>query len=145
MIVSKAEIKALAFSNNFDINAVKDNIIQIVEWEQLLPILGADFFDDVVANPNNYTALLTTYIKPYLAWSVKYYLVKGNHIKMGNKGSMTAQGSNETPADPEQDKRVASGFAQSYKRQLLKELKEGNYPLFKGYVCTDIVNRIIIM
>jgi hypothetical protein len=63
MIASKAEIKALAFSNNFDINAVKDNVIQIVEWEQVMTVLGTDFYDDVVANPGNYTTLLKRLFK----------------------------------------------------------------------------------
>ena len=57
MIASKAEIKALAFSNTFDINAVKDNVIQIVEWEQVMTVLGTDLYDNVVANPGSYKAI----------------------------------------------------------------------------------------
>jgi hypothetical protein len=149
MIATKADIKALAFGNNFDINAVKDNVITLVEWEQVLPILGSDLFDDVVANPNNYTTLVSDYLKPYIAWSLKYYIIKGNAIKTGNKGSMTANGSNEQPADSEADKRNASAFAQSYKRQLIKELKRGYdagiYQLWVEYKASDFINRIIIM
>ena len=40
MIATKTEIKTLAFNANFYINCVKDNVIQIVEWEQVMSFLG---------------------------------------------------------------------------------------------------------
>ena len=45
MIAYKAEIKSLAFCNNFDINGVNYNLINVVEWEQVLTLLGSDLYD----------------------------------------------------------------------------------------------------
>ena len=146
MIASKAEIKALAFSNTFDINAVKDNLIQLVEWEQVLSLFGADFYDDVVANPASYTTLIDTYLKPYIAYNVKAYLSKPNHIKTGNKGAQTAQGSNEQIANVEFAKREAMNMATKYKRQMIDYLDRTKPALWKGESKTDqIINKIIIM
>jgi len=108
MIASKTEIKAQAFSNNFDIEAVKDNLIQVVEWEQVLPLLGTSLYDDVVASPSSYTTLLSDYLKPFIDNGVKAYVSKPNHIKTGNKGAQTAQGSNEQIASIQKAKREAS-------------------------------------
>ena len=146
MIASKSEIKALAFSNTFDINAVKDNLIQLVEWEQVLSLFGADFYDDVVANPASYTTLLSDYLKPYIAYNVKAYLSKPNHIKTGNKGAQTAQGSNEQIANVEFAKREAMNMATKYKRQMIDYLDRTKPTLWKGESKTDqIINKIIIM
>jgi len=146
MIASKAEIKALAFSNTFDINAVKDNLIQLVEWEQVLSLFGADFYDDVVANPASYTTLIDTYLKPYIAYNVKAYLSKANHIKTGNKGAQTAQGSNEQIANVEFAKREAMNMATKYKRQMITYLDNTKPALWKGESRDNqIINKIIIM
>jgi len=146
MIASKAEIKALAFSNTFDMNAVKDNLIQLVEWEQVLSLFGADLYDDVVANPASYTTLIDTYLKPYIAYNVKAYLSKANHIKTGNKGAQTAQGSNEQIANVEFAKREAMNMATKYKRQMITYLDNTKPTLWKGEPKDDqIINKIIIM
>ena len=146
MIASKAEIKALAFSNTFDMNAVKDNLIQLVEWEQVLSLFGADFYDDVVANPASYTTLIGTYLKPYIAYNVKAYLSKANHIKTGNKGAQTAQGSNEQIANVEFAKREAMNMATKYKQQMIAYLDKTKPALWKGEPKDDqIINKIIIM
>ena len=113
MIASKAEIKALAFSNTFDINAVKDNVIQIV--------------------------------KPYIAYNVKAYISKPNHIKTGNKGAQTAQGSNEVIANVEEAKRQAMAMATRYKTQMIAYLDRTKPLLWKGEQDSDgIINKIII-
>lgn len=146
MIVSKADIKALAFSNTFDIAAIKDNVIQIVEWEQVLSLFGSDMYDDVVANPGSYTALIDTYLKPYIAYNVKAYISKPNHIKTGNKGAQTAQGSNEQIADVEQAKREAMAMATRYKKQMVKYLDDTKPTLWDGAPSSDgIINKIIII
>lgn len=146
MIASKAEIKTLAFSNTFDINAVKDNLIQIVEWEQVMTILGTDFYDDVVANPSSHTTLISTYLKPFIAYSVKAYISKPNHIKTGNKGAQTAQGSNEVIANVEQAKRQAMEMATRYKQQMIDHLDKTKPTLWKGEPNYDgIINKIIII
>jgi len=146
MIASKTEIKALAFSNNFDIEAVKDNLIQVVEWEQVLPLLGTSLYDDVVANPASYTTLLSDYLKPFIAYGVKAYVSKPNHIKTGNKGAQTAQGSNEQIASIQMAKREASKMVDSYKKLMVKYLDDSSIALWEGEPTnTGIINKIIII
>ncbi len=146
MIASKTEIKALAFSNNFDIEAVKDNLIQVVEWEQVLPLLGTSLYDDVVANPASYTTLLSDYLKPFIAYGVKAYVSKPNHIKTGNKGAQTAQGSNEQIASIQMAKREASKMVDSYKKLMVKYLDDSSIALWEGEPTNNgIINKIIII
>ena len=146
MIASKTEIKALAFSNNFDIEAVKDNLIQVVEWEQVLPLLGTSLYDDVVANHGSYTILLREYLKPFIAYGVKAYVSKPNHIKTGNKGAQTAQGSNEQIASIQMAKREASKMVDSYKKLMVKYLDDSSIALWEGEPTnTGIINKIIII
>ena len=146
MIVSKAEIKTLVLNNNFDVNAIKDNLIQAVEWEQVLPLFGVDLYDDVVANPASYTTLLSTYLKPYIAYNVKAYISKPNHIKTGNKGAQTASGSNEVIANVEESKRQAMQMATRYRKQMVNYLDKTKPALWNGEPDYDgIINKIIII
>jgi hypothetical protein len=143
MIASKAEIKSLAFGNNFDINGVKDNLIQVVEWEQVLTLLGTTLYDDVVTTPASYTTLLT-YLKPFIAYQVKAYLSTSNHVKVGNKGSQVASGSNETADNPETSKREALSMAKHFEAQIVKWMKENGYEP-KRKEADNVINKIIIL
>jgi hypothetical protein len=146
MIASKAEIKALVFSNTFDMAKVKDNLINIVEWEQVLTFFGTEMYDAIVATPGDYTTLIETYLKPYIAYNVKAYISKANHIKTGNKGAQTAQGANEQIASVEQAKREAMAMATSYKSQMVRYLDLTKPTLWLGEPESDgIINKIIIL
>lgn len=146
MIVSKADIKTQAFSLNFDVNSIKDNVIQLVEWEQVLTLFGVTMYDDIVADPSSYTTLIDTYLKPYIAYNVKAYISKANHIKTGNKGAQTAQGSNEQIADVEEAKREAMSIATGWRRQMITFLELTKPTLWVGEPNTDgIINKIIIL
>lgn len=143
MIATKSEIKSLAFGNNFDINGVKDNLIQVVEWEQVLTLLGSDLYDLVVSTPLDYTTLLT-YLKPFIAYQVKAYISTSNHVKVGNKGSQVASGSNETADNPETTKREALSMAKHFEAQIVKWLKaNGHEP--KRQESHNVINKIIIL
>ena len=142
MIASKLEIRSLAFSRNFDIDAVKDNVILLVELEQVKPLLGSLLYADVVANPSSHTELIAL-LKPFIAYNLKYYIEKGNHVKTGNKGAQTAQGTNETQANVEDAKREALTFANKYRSQIVSYLRENN--LYFHIERNDIINGIIIM
>lgn len=145
MIATKTEIKTLAFNANFDINSVKDNVIQIVEWEQVMSFLGTELYDDLVSTPASYTELLT-FIKPLIAHAVRAQIIMGVHVKTGNKGAQTANGSNETIADPNQVKREAMQLVESYRKQAIKWLNENKPALWKGEVeYPNIINKIIVM
>lgn len=70
----------------------------------------------------------------------------GVHVKTGNKGAQTANGSNETIADPNQVKREAMQLVESYRKQAIKWLNENKPALWKGEVeYPNIINKIIVM
>ena len=142
MIASKEEIRNLAFTKNFDINAVKDNILELVELEQVKPLLGNTLFVSVKILPANYCDLLAL-LKPMIAYYLKYYISQGNHTKTGNKGVQIANGSNETPSTAEVGKREALTFAERYKNQVLIYMKDNS--LVKPTDEDNIFNGIIIL
>ena len=136
MIANKQEIKNLVFSRNFDINNVKDNVINLVELERVKPLLGSELFLKVKTDPSSYADLLEL-VKPFIAYMLKYYIQTSNHIRTSNKGAQTAQGSNEQIADVELAKREALTFANKYKEQINIFLKKD---------CnSNAINGIIIM
>lgn len=143
-MITKVEIKALVFSNNFDINAIKDNVIFAIETTVLLPILGSDLFDDIEANPQNYVTLLS-YIKPMLAWEIRKATSHTVTYKLGNKGAMEANGVNESPTDVIEVKREAEKFASTFRNLTWEWLRKNKPALWKPTKETDFVNKIIIM
>ena len=143
MIASKTEIRNLAFSKNFDINAVKDNVIELLELEQVKPILGDTLYLKVRTLPDDYCDLLEL-LKPMIAYYLKYYISKGNHAKTGNKGVQIASGSNETQSTAEDGKRESLTFAERYKKQVVKYLDDND--LLEGNQESEgIFNGIIIL
>jgi len=110
-----------------------------------MTVLGTDLYDDVVTNPGSYATLLSEYLKPYIAYNLKADISKPNHIKTGNKGAQTAQGSNEVIANVEEAKRQAMAMATRYKTQMIAYLDRTKPVLWKGEQDSDgIINKIII-
>lgn len=143
-MITKAEIKELVFGNNFDVNQIKDNVITAIKFNNLLPILGSELFDDVEANPNDYTDLLEL-IKPFLAWEIRKAISHTVTHKLGNKGAMVAQGVNESPEDVINVKREADHFATTYNKLLMNYLEKNKPSLWVQPEASDIFNKIIIM
>ena len=54
---------------------IKAEVIQTSELKYVKPVLTAALYDDVVASPGDYTTLITSYIKPCLAFFVKYAML----------------------------------------------------------------------
>lgn len=142
MIASKEEIKSLAFSRNFDINSIKDNVIELIELEQIKELLGDTLYSEVKSTPSSYCELLEL-LKPTIAYYLKYYILKNNHVKTGNKGTQIATGGNESQGDVEMAKREALTFATKYRKQVLIYIKENNLEI--THKDDDSLNGIIII
>ena len=54
---------------------IKDEVIQTAELKYIKPVLTSALYDDVVTSPGNYATLITSYIKPCLAFFVKYAMI----------------------------------------------------------------------
>ena len=144
-MITKQEIKDLVYGANFDLALIKDSLIELVKLTNLKPLLGDDLYKDIVDNPSDYTPLLDSYIKPYLAYLVKARLAVSKNLKSGNKGAMRAGGSNEINGGndgEEKEKRTAASIADDFKTLIIKELDKTKPTLWDGYNdIKDIINN----
>ena len=74
-LITATETIALAYVTELDPTMIKSEVIQPAELKYVKPVLTAALYDDVVANPDDYTTLITSYIKPCLAFFVKYAML----------------------------------------------------------------------
>lgn len=141
MIVTKEQIREEAFQKNTDLHIIRDAIVKAVHFTQLLPLIGSDNYDNLESDPNNDTELFEL-VKPFVSFAVKAYLIPDNQQKTGTKGTMIAQGSNESSTDMQEAKRNAQSIANDYKNAI-KKLLESRDEKIKEY--PDIINKIIII
>ena len=71
-IITKSEIITLAYITPIDEADLKDEIIASAINKFIIPIITQTLYDKVIATPGNYTILIETYIKPCIAFYVKY-------------------------------------------------------------------------
>ena len=74
-LISSTEVISLAYVTELDPSMIKAEVIQTAELKYVKPVLTAALYDDVVASPGDYTTLITSYIKPCLAFFVKYAML----------------------------------------------------------------------
>ncbi len=74
-LITSSEVISLAYVTELDPTMIKAEVIQTAELKYVKPILTAALYDDVVASPGDYATLITTYIKPCLAFFVKYAMI----------------------------------------------------------------------
>ena len=74
-LISSTEVISLAYVTELDPTMIKDEVIQTSELKYVKPVLTSALYDDVVANPDNYATLISSYIKPCLAFFVKYAMI----------------------------------------------------------------------
>jgi len=74
-LISSTEVISLAYVTELDPSMIKAEVIQTSELKYVKPVLTAALYNDVVASPGDYTTLITSYIKPCLAFFVKYAML----------------------------------------------------------------------
>ena len=74
-LISSTEVISLAYITELDPSMIKAEVIQTAELKYVKPVLTTALYDDVVASPGDYTTLITLYIKPCLAFFVKYAML----------------------------------------------------------------------
>ena len=90
-LILKSEIIARAFTRALTESRIQDDVVSACETKYIKPILGKDFYVDVVASPANYTTLLTNYIKPVLAWWVRYMILPELRTELSDLGIISIQ------------------------------------------------------
>ena len=73
-LLSATEVNQIAFNPPIDSALILDEIIQIAETKYIIPAISKPVYDDLSVHPGIYATLIAEYIKPYLAYCVKYLL-----------------------------------------------------------------------
>jgi len=89
------EVKSAAYTRLVDDIQFKDSDIEIAEFKYIRPILTENLYNYVVANNGSYTTLIDTYIKPCLAYYVKYITLEGFFTELSDRGINHLQGQNQ--------------------------------------------------
>jgi hypothetical protein len=74
-LITSSEVVTLAYVTEIDPSMIKSEIIQTAELKYIKPVLTSALYDDVVATPGSYSTLINDYIKPCLAFFVKYAML----------------------------------------------------------------------
>ena len=135
--ITKTDVLAIpvVFSREVEVNKIHDDLIESVTERHIMPILGVDFYDDVVANPTNYTAL-----KPYLvavvANYVKYYMLPEIHSEVSTAGINVMTGQNKQPVPRANMEGVRQSVIEEARMQgqRLKKFLEDNEDTYVLYV-----------
>ena len=133
-LITKSEFLAAAFTRTISESRVSSDLLEMVQHKYLKPILGADFYDAVVAAPSSYAALLV-YVKPVLYYYAKYVLLPELRTEISDLGTNTLQINNATPLTDEGFAAIrdqALIFAED-KVKALNEYLEDNYSLYPLY------------
>ena len=74
-LITSSEVISLAYVTELDPTMIKSEVIQTAELKYVKPVMTSALYDDVVTNPGDYSTLITSYIKPCLAFFVKYAMI----------------------------------------------------------------------
>jgi uncharacterized membrane protein len=136
-LITAAEVITYAFDRSVDTTKIKDTDIKAAEVKHILPMLGEDFYDAVVADQTTYATLIG-YIKPVLAYWVAFYIMPRLWVETGTVGMARIQGQNRavaTNGEYEKARAAKQELAQLNTKTLTKYLSDNqsSYPLyFKG-------------
>jgi len=102
LITAKEVVDRVMPDTNFDEGYFKDRYIESAQMNYIRPVLGADFYDLVLASPSSYSALMP-YIKDALAFFVVAEALPMIHVNVTTRGVM--MNSNEFSAPAGRDAR----------------------------------------
>lgn len=71
-LISASEVSTIAFVNALDPALILPMFISSAQTKYIVPLVTQPILDKVEATPSDYITLIDNYIKPYLAFSVKY-------------------------------------------------------------------------
>lgn len=142
-LITAADIITNAFTNNtVDPNVIKDNFIEIAQEEHIFPVLGEDLYDEIVDQNNTAsltaenTTLLDTYIKPALAFYVKYEILDDMSVNTTDKGLQIPESDFSRAANSEERadmKNKAKKHGDTLADKMTRFLKDStDYPLYSN-------------
>jgi len=145
-LMTKAEIITRVFTRSVSESRIPDDIVSSCETKYIKPVLGEDFYNAVVLAPGSYTTLLT-YIKPALAWWVRYMILPELRIELSDLGVTTIQIKEGAPVDNDLFAQIRDNtrIVAEEKEKLLNDYLGDNassYPLY--YPSADPLNQVRI-
>jgi hypothetical protein len=141
-ICTIAEVKSLAFDKPITDTRFKTGLINAIQVKYILPLLGETFYNDVIANAGNYTALLP-FLKPVVAYYVKFHMLPDLSTDVSDTGTNKVPGNNRTAVeDIGGVRQSALDMAQLHVSALTKHLKDNTYPLY--FASSNPDNKISI-
>lgn len=153
MLSTIREIIETAYITNIDDNLIKEEIVMAAQYQYIKPILTDNLYKDVLANPSEYSDLVGKFIKPCLAFYVKYLIYSQQLFE-------TAEYSNPDPTkgteliDPSNAALITSDvhqniindilfIAREKEKELVDHLTDVNYSLYQ-HPSTKRISGIII-
>lgn len=83
-LITASEVIEIAFASNIDPLLIKESNIKYAEERYIPAIITKDLYNLVIASPGSYTTLINNYIKPCLAYFVKYVSMNQLLIETAN-------------------------------------------------------------
>jgi hypothetical protein len=74
-LITSTEVISIAYITELDPTMIKDEVIATAERKYIRPILSVQLYEDVVANQQQYSTLIEQYVKPCLAFYVKFSMM----------------------------------------------------------------------
>jgi len=88
-LITKAQIISRAFTRQISESRIPEDMIYSCQRKYIKPILGDDFYNDLVVNSSNYSTLINNYILPVLSWYVRYTLLPELRMEISDLGIST--------------------------------------------------------
>ena len=129
-LLTPTEVNRIAFITPIDSALIPEEIIQVAETEYIIPALTKPVYIDLSQHPVIYTTLIAEYIKPYLAYCVKYLLYSQYYSE-----TLSSSNLDKSRADILNETNV---IIQAKKDLLKIQLASGIYPLY----CSPVKKRI---
>lgn len=96
-LMTQSEVAAAAFNRTIATTNIKDSDIEAAQWEYIRPILTENLYNEVVSNTSTYSTLITSYIKPCLAYYVKSLVLNDMFIDVSDRGINLLGGTDAQP------------------------------------------------
>jgi len=125
-IITAQEINNIAFTEPIDSSTITEDIINAAEAKYIIPAITKTLDDDLSVHPDSYTYFITEYIKPYLAYCVKYLLYTQYFTESLTELENTGQRGNLV--------NEINAITQLKKTLLVNHLATGIYPLYVSSV-----------
>ncbi|MFZ4413752.1 MAG: hypothetical protein ACOYLE_01600 [Bacteroidales bacterium] len=124
-ITNKAEIISIAYITHFDENDLKDEIIYSVITKYIIPIVTPNLYKQACNQPDNFQELIEGYIKPCIAFYVKYLHL--NQLVLESRNFIPAEYRNPTASAKSAAAEVLI-IAEQKKEDLIKFIKIAYLP-----------------